>query len=63
MTLTGFRPKDCVNPWTTYVIIAGMLMASTGLSRGSLAYLNYPAQVMFKSTKVSKYCPIVTLLL
>ncbi|GAQ81749.1 UDP-N-acetylglucosamine (UAA) transporter family [Klebsormidium nitens] len=52
MTLNGFRPKDCVNPWTTYVKIAGMLMASTGLSRGSLAYLNYPAQVMFKSTKV-----------
>jgi len=41
-----------VNPWKTYVKLSGVLMGSHGLTKGSLAYLNYPAQIMFKSTKV-----------
>jgi hypothetical protein len=49
----GFRPKHCVNPCSLYVKISAVLMFSTGLTKGSLAYLNYPAQIMFKSTKVS----------
>lgn len=40
------------NPWNTYVKLSGVLMGSHGLTKGSLAYLNYPAQIMFKSTKV-----------
>jgi hypothetical protein len=28
------------------------LMGSQGLTKGSLMFLNYPAQIMFKSTKV-----------
>lgn len=41
-----------VNPWKTYVKLSAVLMGSHGLTKGSLAYLNYPAQIMFKSTKV-----------
>lgn len=41
-----------VNPWKTYVKLSAVLMGSHGLTKGSLAYLNYPAQLMFKSTKV-----------
>ncbi|CAI9093929.1 OLC1v1029543C1 [Oldenlandia corymbosa var. corymbosa] len=41
-----------VNPWNTYVKLSAVLMGSHGLTKGSLAYLNYPAQIMFKSTKV-----------
>ncbi|CAH9077514.1 unnamed protein product [Cuscuta epithymum] len=41
-----------VNPWSTYVKLSAVLMGSHGLTKGSLAYLNYPAQIMFKSTKV-----------
>ncbi|KAH7415354.1 hypothetical protein KP509_14G039200 [Ceratopteris richardii] len=48
----GFRPKHMVNPWRTYVNLAGVLMGSSGLTKGSLMFLNYPAQIMFKSTKV-----------
>ncbi|KAG7654048.1 UAA transporter [Arabidopsis suecica] len=48
----GFRTKQMVNPWKTYVKLSGVLMGSHGLTKGSLAYLNYPAQIMFKSTKV-----------
>ncbi|KAI5072269.1 hypothetical protein GOP47_0012375 [Adiantum capillus-veneris] len=48
----GFRPKHIVNPWRTYVKLAGVLMGSHGLTKGSLMFLNYPAQIMFKSTKV-----------
>jgi hypothetical protein len=51
----GFRPKHCVNPWSLYIKISAVLMFSTGLTKGSLAYLNYPAQIMFKSTKVSRH--------
>lgn len=36
----------------TYVKLSAVLMGSHGLTKGSLAYLNYPAQIMFKSTKV-----------
>ncbi|CAM8903877.1 unnamed protein product [Rhodiola kirilowii] len=50
--LQGFRPKQMVNPWKTYVKLSAVLMGSHGLTKGSLAYLNYPAQLMFKSTKV-----------
>ena len=50
--LQGFTIKQMVNPWGTYVKLSGVLMGSHGLTKGSLAYLNYPAQIMFKSTKV-----------
>ncbi|KAB2084346.1 hypothetical protein ES319_A05G328200v1 [Gossypium barbadense] len=48
----GFSPKKMVNPWKTYVKLSAVLMGSHGLTKGSLAFLNYPAQLMFKSTKV-----------
>ncbi|KAA8521968.1 hypothetical protein F0562_012718 [Nyssa sinensis] len=48
----GFTIKQMVNPWKTYVKLSGVLMGSHGLTKGSLAFLNYPAQIMFKSTKV-----------
>jgi hypothetical protein len=35
------------------VKLSAVLMGSHGLTKGSLAFLNYPAQIMFKSTKVS----------
>ncbi|KAF5734839.1 hypothetical protein HS088_TW15G00334 [Tripterygium wilfordii] len=41
-----------VNPWKTYVKLSAVLAGSHGLTKGSLAFLNYPAQIMFKSTKV-----------
>ncbi|XP_012475149.1 UDP-galactose/UDP-glucose transporter 4 isoform X2 [Gossypium raimondii] len=47
-----FSPKKMVNPWKTYVKLSAVLMGSHGLTKGSLAFLNYPAQLMFKSTKV-----------
>ncbi|KAB1217171.1 UDP-galactose/UDP-glucose transporter 4 [Morella rubra] len=50
--LQGFTPKQMVNPWRTYVKLSAVLMGSHGLTKGSLAFLNYPAQIMFKSTKV-----------
>ncbi|XP_022737930.1 UDP-galactose/UDP-glucose transporter 2-like isoform X1 [Durio zibethinus] len=50
--LQGFTMKQMVNPWKTYVKLSAVLMGSHGLTKGSLAYLNYPAQIMFKSTKV-----------
>ncbi|CAI9765212.1 unnamed protein product [Fraxinus pennsylvanica] len=34
------------------VKLSAVLMGSNGLTKGSLAFLNYPAQLMFKSTKV-----------
>ncbi|CAI9785567.1 unnamed protein product [Fraxinus pennsylvanica] len=49
--LQGFTPKQMVNPWKTYVKLSAVLMGSNGLTKGSLAFLNYPAQLMFKSTK------------
>ena len=56
--LQGFTPKQMVNPWKTYVKLSAVLMGSHGLTKGSLAFLNYPAQLMFKSTKVnSKFMP------
>lgn len=51
--LQGFTSKQMVNPWKTYVKLSAVLMGSHGLTKGSLAFLNYPAQIMFKSTKVS----------
>ncbi|KAL7609394.1 hypothetical protein Lser_V15G09816 [Lactuca serriola] len=50
--IQGFTPKQMVNPWKTYVKLSAVLMGSQGLTKGSLAFLNYPAQLMFKSTKV-----------
>ncbi|CAL5381725.1 unnamed protein product [Camellia sinensis] len=50
--LQGFTTKQMVNPWKTYVKLSVVLMGSNGLTKGSLAFLNYPAQLMFKSTKV-----------
>lgn len=50
--LQGFTMKHMVNPWRTYVRLSAVLMGSNGLTKGSLAFLNYPAQIMFKSTKV-----------
>lgn len=51
--LQGFTVKQMVNPWRTYVRLSAVLMGSHGLTKGSLAFLNYPAQIMFKSTKVN----------
>lgn len=48
----GFRPKHIINPWKTYIKLSAVLMGSHGLTKGSLMFLNYPAQIMFKSTKV-----------
>lgn len=50
--IQGFTPKQMMNPWKTYVKLSAVLMGSHGLTKGSLAFLNYPAQLMFKSTKV-----------
>ncbi|GMP61682.1 hypothetical protein CsSME_00024052 [Camellia sinensis var. sinensis] len=50
--LQGFTTKQMVNPWKTYVKLSAVLMGSHGLTKGSLAFLNYPAQLMFKSTKI-----------
>ncbi|KAM7508706.1 hypothetical protein LguiA_019159 [Lonicera macranthoides] len=50
--LQGFSTKQMVNPWKTYVKLSAVLTGSNGLTKGSLAFLNYPAQLMFKSTKV-----------
>lgn len=50
--LQGFTTKQMSNPWKTYVKLSAVLMGSHGLTKGSLAFLNYPAQLMFKSTKV-----------
>nr|PNR49527.1 hypothetical protein PHYPA_011423 [Physcomitrium patens] len=48
----GFRPKHIVNPWKTYIKLSAVLMGSQGLTKGSLMFLNYPAQILFKFTKV-----------
>eukprot|EP00271_Cylindrocystis_brebissonii_P005998 TRINITY_DN1849_c0_g1_i2.p1 TRINITY_DN1849_c0_g1~~TRINITY_DN1849_c0_g1_i2.p1 ORF type:complete len:358 (+),score=61.63 TRINITY_DN1849_c0_g1_i2:388-1461(+) len=50
--LGGFRWKHIQNPWSMYWQMSLVLAGSHGLTAGSLAYLNYPAQLMFKSTKV-----------
>lgn len=57
--LQGFSTKQMVNPWKTYVKLSAVLMGSHGLTKGSLAFLNYPAQLMFKSTKVAVSCKIM----
>ncbi|KAF9685776.1 hypothetical protein SADUNF_Sadunf03G0089300 [Salix dunnii] len=50
--LQGFNSKQMVNPWKTYWKLFVVLIGSHGLTKRSLAFLNYPAQIMFKSTKV-----------
>ncbi|KAJ4959114.1 hypothetical protein NE237_026225 [Protea cynaroides] len=50
--LQGFTTKQMVNPWKTYVKLSAVLMGSHELTKGSLAFVNYLAQFMFKSTKV-----------
>ncbi|KAG5565592.1 hypothetical protein RHGRI_001492 [Rhododendron griersonianum] len=47
-----FTWEQIVNPLKTYVKLSAVLMFSNGFTKGSLAFLNYPAQIMFKSTKV-----------
>ncbi|KAI4327018.1 hypothetical protein L6164_019523 [Bauhinia variegata] len=47
-----FTTNQMVNPWRMYLKLSAVLMGSHGLTKGSLAFLNYPAQIMFKSTKV-----------
>lgn len=49
--LLGFRAKHILNPWRTYCKLSAVLI-SHGLTKGSLMFPNYPAQIMFKSTKV-----------
>ncbi|XP_016473860.1 UDP-galactose/UDP-glucose transporter 4-like [Nicotiana tabacum] len=50
--LNGFNPKQMVNPWNTSVKLSAVLMSSRGSTKGSLAFLSCPAQIMFRSTKV-----------
>lgn len=52
LLLYGFTTSQMLNPWKTYVKLSSVLVGSHGLTKGSLAFLNYPAQIMFKSTKV-----------
>ncbi|KAM1258416.1 hypothetical protein ACFX13_038748 [Malus domestica] len=52
MYIQGFTTKNMVNPWKTYVKLSAVLMGSQGLTKGSLTWLNYPAQIMFQSTKL-----------
>jgi adenosine 3'-phospho 5'-phosphosulfate transporter B3 len=40
-------------PIKSYLLIAFLTVATMGLSNGSLPYLNYPTQVMFKCCKVN----------
>ncbi|GBG71532.1 hypothetical protein CBR_g8950 [Chara braunii] len=49
---TGFRPSQKVNSWGAYFNLSFFLTVGMGLTRGSLKYLNYPAQIVFKSSKV-----------
>ena len=44
--------KQMVSLWRTYVQLSAVLMGSNGLTKASLAFLNYSVQIMFKSTKV-----------
>ena len=39
-------------PLTTYFLLAILTIATMGLSNTSLGYLNYPTQVIFKSSKL-----------
>jgi hypothetical protein len=52
ITCQGFGPKQVSNSWRTYVKLSAVLMGSQGLTKGCLMFINYPAQIMFKSTKV-----------
>ena len=44
-------------PLTTYFLLAILTIATMGLSNTSLGYLNYPTQVIFKSSK--KLIPVM----
>ncbi|KAI3957535.1 hypothetical protein MKX01_001894 [Papaver californicum] len=48
LRLQGFTTKHMVNPWKTYWKLSAILMGSHGLTKGSLAWLNYPAQLIRK---------------
>lgn len=48
----GFRPRRMMQPWAAYFKLAFVLVGSMGLTKASLRYINYPAQLMFKSSKV-----------
>lgn len=39
-------------PVSTYVLLALLTIGTMGLSNTSLGYLNYPTQVIFKSSKL-----------
>lgn len=39
-------------PWRTYLLLSFVWVGSVGLTKASLRYINYPAQIMFKSSKV-----------
>ncbi|TKY44807.1 UDP-galactose/UDP-glucose transporter 2 [Spatholobus suberectus] len=56
--IQGFTGKQMVNPWKTYVNLTAVLMGSHSLAKGSLAFLNFPAQLMFKFTEV-KYSNVM----
>nr|XP_009799555.1 PREDICTED: UDP-galactose/UDP-glucose transporter 4-like [Nicotiana sylvestris] len=44
--LNGFNPKQMVNPWNTSVKLSAVLMSSGGSTKGSLAFLSCPAQII-----------------
>jgi hypothetical protein len=39
-------------PFKSYLLLAFLTVGTMGLSNGSLPYLNYPTQVMFKCCKL-----------
>ena len=49
----GGYKKNVTAPWKTYFILSFVWVGSVGLTKASLKYINYPAQIMFKSSKVS----------
>ncbi|XP_066343102.1 uncharacterized protein [Miscanthus floridulus] len=49
--LQGFMVKYMVNPWRAYMRLLVLLMGSNGLTKGSLASFDYPAEIKFRSTK------------
>ncbi|KAI3976047.1 hypothetical protein MKX01_016730, partial [Papaver californicum] len=48
LRLQCFITKHMVNPWKTYLKLSVVIMGSHGLTKGSLAWLNYPADVFLE---------------
>eukprot|EP00850_Spirogloea_muscicola_P022775 SM000311S11921 [mRNA] locus=s311:71157:73774:+ [translate_table: standard] len=48
----GFRPSQITHPWGAYFKLGAVLVGSMGLTKCSLQYINYAAQIIFKSCKV-----------